>query len=164
MPITSEAAKAERIDQVVALVDERVGGRAADVERFVRQYFALVDPGDLLRGTAGDHYGAAVMHWQLAQRRGPDEAIVRVYTPNFEQHGWQAPHTVVEVVADDMPFLVDSVTMELNRRGLGIHWVIHPVIRVQRDAGGRLLSVLDAKADGADARPEAFLHLEVGRV
>src|SRR5579859_5391809 len=164
MPITSEAAKAERIDQVVALVDERVGGRAADVERFVRQYFALVDPGDLLHGTAGDHYGAAVMHWQLAQHRGPDEAIVRVYTPNFEQHGWQSPHTVVEVVADDMPFLVDSVTMELNRRGLGIHWVIHPVIKVQRNADGRLLSVLDAKADAADARPEAFLHLEVGRL
>ena len=44
---------------------------------------------------------------------------MRVYNPDFEQHGWQSPHTVVEIVTDDMPFLVDSVTMELSRQGYG---------------------------------------------
>ena len=42
---------------------------------------------------------------------------VRVYNPEFEQHGWRTGHTVVEVVTDDMPFLVDSTTMELSGHG-----------------------------------------------
>jgi len=41
---------------------------------------------------------------------------VRAYNPTREQHGWQSTHTVVEIVNDDMPFLVDSVAMELNRQ------------------------------------------------
>ena len=45
----------------------------------------------------------------------PGQAKVRVYNPQIEQHGWQSTHTVVEVVTDDMPFLVDSVSMALNR-------------------------------------------------
>ena len=58
---------------------------------------------------------------------------MRVYNPDFEQHGWQSPHTVIEIVTDDMPFIVDSVTMELGRQGYAIDLVIHPVIRVRRD-------------------------------
>ena len=64
--------------------------------------------------------------------------MVRVYNPQVEQHGWQSTHTVVEVVTDDMPFLVDSVSMSLNRLGLLIHITIHPVVAVRRDPEGRL--------------------------
>ena len=44
---------------------------------------------------------------------------MRVYNPQFEEHGWQSTHTAVEIVTDDMPFLIDSVSMELNRAGSG---------------------------------------------
>ena len=64
---------------------------------------------------------------------------VRVYNPDFEQHGWQSSHTVLEIVSEDMPFLVDSVTLELSRHGYGTQLVIHPVMRVLRDADGTLL-------------------------
>src|SRR5262249_32612615 len=68
----------------------------------------------------------------------------RVYNPTFEQHGWQSPHTAIEIVSDDMPFLVDSVSMLLSRRETGIHVLVHPVvgdesymhIEVDRQANG----------------------------
>ena len=56
-----------------------------------------------------------------------------------------------------MPFLVDSVGMELTRHGLGIHLVVHPIIGVCRDADGKLTDLRD------DADPEAFMHFEVDR-
>ena len=48
---------------------------------------------------------------------------------------------MVEVVTDDMPFLVDSVTMELNRLGHNVHSVIHPQLSVERDITGELQHV-----------------------
>ena len=62
--------------------------------------------------------------------------------PTVEENGWTCSHTVVEVVTDDMPFLVDSVTNELTRQGRGIHVVIHPQVIVRRDVTGKLIEVL----------------------
>ena len=62
-----------------------------------------------------------------------------------------------------MPFIVDSVTMDLARRSYGIDLVIHPVLRVRRDAGGHLLEVLDPDADAPDAIAESVLHAEIAR-
>ena len=90
--------------------------------------------------------------------------MLRVYNPQVEQHGWQSTHTVVEVITDDMPFLVDSISMALNRLGLLIHITIHPVIPVKRGPDGRLEAVLETgAADGGEARFESFMHYEVDR-
>ncbi|MBV9836500.1 MAG: NAD-glutamate dehydrogenase, partial [Solirubrobacterales bacterium] len=99
----------------------------------------------------------------LAKHRAPGEAKVHVYNPDFEQHGWQSPHTAIEIVSDDMPFLVDSVTMELSRRGYGIDLVIHPVLQVRRDSGGRLTEVLEPGNGARDAIAESVIHAEVIR-
>ena len=60
---------------------------------------------------------------------------MRVFSPKRED-GWDARHTIVQIVNDDMPFLVDSVTMELERHDLGLHLVVHPIVRVERDRDG----------------------------
>ena len=137
---------------------------AARAEAFVRQYYRWVAPEDLADRNPLDLYGVALAHFNLARRRPPGTTKVRVYNPHFDEHGWQSSHTAVEVVTDDMPFLTDSVTMELNRRDFGVHVVIHPVINVSRDQEGRLIEVLappPASADGSIA--ESVIHAEVER-
>ena len=89
---------------------------------------------------------------ELLVQRTPGEIKVSVYNPDPDQHGWQSACTVVEVITDDMPFLVDSVTMELARAGYGLDLVIHPVIRVRRDGDGRVLEVIGAGRSGARTR------------
>src|SRR5262245_14807992 len=117
----SEAAKADVIDRVASLVRERVdAAERANIEAFVRAYFRDVAPGDLLDREPFALYGAALAHLRYGQVLGTGESRVSVYNPSTEQHGWQSRHTVVEIVTDDMPFLVDSVGIELNRQGLGI--------------------------------------------
>ncbi len=63
---------------------------------------------------------------------------LRVYNPQIQKDGWESTHTIIEIVNDDMPFLVDSVTMEINRQRLKAHLTIHPVIKTKRDADGEL--------------------------
>ena len=110
----------EVIEAVAALA--RDPARAAGgVEAFVRRYYAGVSAEDLCEREVLDLYGAALAHFGLLRERRPAELKLRVYNPGFEEHGWQSAHTVVEMVTDDMPFLVDSLVMELNRHGATIH-------------------------------------------
>jgi glutamate dehydrogenase len=154
----------ELIEAVVARVHERLpDGQAGPCEAFVRQYYHWVPAEDLEGRNALDLYGAAVAQWNLAQRRAPGEVKVHVYNPDFEQHGWQSSHTALQIVSDDMPFLVDSVTLALTRAGYGTHLVIHPVIRVLRDADGTLVAVTDPNSGPADARAESIMHIELDR-
>ncbi len=171
---------------VVALARRRAPDIAAQFEPFVRQYYELADPEDVASRSVADLYGAAMAHWQLGQKFASGQPRVRVYNPSLEQHGWYCGHTVVEIVNDDMPFLVDSVTMEINRQGLALHSAFHPVCRVQRDAsgarvavapGGGVLrpaalagdtpgSVAEADSDdgkGGTTRYESYIHIEVDR-
>ncbi len=96
----------------------------------------------------------------LARRRPPDHAVIRIFDPQTAAHPWDSSHTVIAIVNDDMPFLVDSVTGELARRELKIHVVLHPQIAVKRDAGGHLVELLASRGDEG-AVNESFMLFEV---
>jgi glutamate dehydrogenase len=157
--------KADLLERVVdRLHDQLAEGQAERAEAFLRHYYRAVPPVDLLERDPLDLYGAALSHLRLAEHRSAGQATLRVYNPQVEQHGWQSTHTVVEVVTDDMPFLVDSLSMALNRLGLLIHITIHPVMPVKRGADGVLTAVLEsAAADGGDVRFESYMHFEIDR-
>src|SRR5215204_7573968 len=153
------------IETVCSRIRERLEADAAPLaEEFVRQYYRRVPPEDLIELDQLDLYGAALAHWSFARHRDRGTIKVRVYNPEFEQHGWQSGHTVIELVSDDMPFLVDSTTMELSGHGAGIHLLVHPVIRVRRNGDGELTAVLaaDAPADKGTLT-ESFIHVEIDR-
>jgi glutamate dehydrogenase len=162
--------KVEAVDEALIesvcsrLRDHLPGDAAAQAEGFVRQYYRWVAPDDLAERSPLDVYGAALAHFNLARVRKPGSENVRVYNPQFEAHGWQSARTAVEIVTDDMPFLIDSVSMELNRQGFGVHLIIHPVMTVSRDAEGTLLEVLEpGAAPAAGTTIESVLHAEVLR-
>jgi glutamate dehydrogenase len=163
MALKTEGLESELIDSVCAQARDRVStsAEAERFETFVRQYYHWVPAEDLTERSTDELYCVAAAHWRLAQERQPREANVRVYNPDAQQDGYRSSHTVVEIVSDDMPFLVDSVTMELNRQGYGIDLVIHPMMRFRRDSQGRLKEVLEPGADAADATEESILRAEV---
>ena len=163
MALRAEERKTEIIDGILAQLGGRLpAGDAALADRFVRLFYRDVAAADLVERDPLDLYGAALALFRFGQERRPGAPKLRVYNPRLEQHGWQSVHTIVEIVNDDMPFLVDSVGMELNRHGLGVHLVIHPLATVRRDAQGRLLDLGPASGDGEGTR-ESFMHVEVDR-
>ncbi|MFP3567900.1 NAD-glutamate dehydrogenase [Paraburkholderia sp. SIMBA_030] len=137
----------------------------AVVEPFLRHYYDFVDADDLQSRAIADLYGAALAHWQTAQRFVPGSERLRVYNPILEQHGWHSDHTVIEIVNDDMPFLVDSVSMAVNRLGLALHSVVHPVFRIWRGPDGSIVRVGQGAEDAADTLSQlaSFIHFEVDR-
>ncbi|MDF3302845.1 NAD-glutamate dehydrogenase [Streptomyces tropicalis] len=134
---------------------------------FLQRYYLHTAPEDLAGRDPVDAFGAAFSHYRLAETRPQGTANVRVHTPTVEENGWTCSHSVVEVVTDDMPFLVDSVTNELTRQGRGIHVVIHPQFVVRRDVTGKLLEVLPKPLAGEslphDAHVESWIHVETDR-
>ncbi len=109
--------------------------------RFVTLYYAHLAPDDAKSCPPEDLEGSARAHLRFAEERPGGEPLVRFYTPTFDQDGFDSTHTIIEIVTDDMPFLVDSVGMELTGHGLGIHLVVHPIIGVRRDADGHLVDL-----------------------
>jgi len=160
MATTGAKAKERRLAEVAALAQKRVSGpEAAQVEAFVRVYFGGVAPEDLLETPADTLFGNALSLWSFLKKRKPGTPRVRVFNPTIEEHGWLSTHTIVEIVTDDMPFLVDSVASALNQLELTVHLLIHPVVKVRRDAKGALKGL----GDGEGAVAESVQHVQVTR-
>src|SRR5579862_8650806 len=163
MAVRAEEQKQAVIAAATDLATARLGsGGAAMVQRFLTQFYGHVSPADLAGRAPEDLYGAAVSLWQFAQIRAPGRAQLRLVNPRTADQGWSSRHTVVEIVNDDMPFLVDSVSMALNAAGVTVHLVIHPVVRLERDSRGQIARLFEA--DAAGGRAESFMHIEISEV
>jgi glutamate dehydrogenase len=139
--------------------------RHLDWRRFLQIYFANVEAADLADRDPEELAGAALSHLQFAMRRRRT-ALVRVYNPTLREHGFVSPHTIIEVVNDDMPFLVDSISLALSERGLTLHFLAHPVFAVARDQSGSLRALEKRGETAKDAKLhlESFQHVEVDRI
>ncbi len=162
MKTAAEKKKHNTITKIKEMLQTRMPEHLSEhAMRFAQRYYSGVAPDDLASMAIEDLYGVVLTHWQLASQRTPGKPLIRIYNPSYEEHGWRSPHSVVAIVCDDMPFLVDSVRMLLNRHAKTVHLIFHPVMHVQRDRKGQLLDLLDSTAEGKDAISEALLHFEV---
>ena len=136
-----------------------------DTKRFLEAYYANVDANDMAARDPAMLAGAALSHLKFAQRRR-GRALVRVFNPTLKEHGYTSPHTVIEMVNDDMPFLVDSIGLAVSQRSLTIHFLAHPIFSVTRDAG-RGTCAASRSGDAATDRHrrlESFQHVEIDRI
>ncbi len=128
----------------------------------LEHYFSDIDPSNFVEADLEALHGAAIQHHRLGLSRPPGKATIAFYTPDFDRHGWHSPHSVIDIVTDDMPFLVDSVTMLIQHHDLTIHRLLHPVLGIERDATGALLRT--APRGTAATRSESWMHLEIDRI
>ncbi len=162
MTAKAERKKAELIDKVAGSALERLdAARGALAERFIRQFYTHVPPDDIIAEHPDNLYGAALTLWELGQSRQAGTAKVRVHNPRPEEQGWRSSHTIVEIINDDMPFLVDSVTAELARQGIEVYLVIHPIIRMTRKPNGKLAKLFDPEEAGDDVPRESVMHVQI---
>ncbi|HUF78013.1 MAG TPA: NAD-glutamate dehydrogenase [Thermoanaerobaculia bacterium] len=167
---SAEIRKTELLDGLAALARERSAagaeaGAPVDpeaAERFVRRSYERIAPDDILVREPEDLVGAALALWRWGRERTPGQAKIRVYNPTREEHGWESPFTAVEVVNDDRPFLVDSVTAALNGLDRPVQLVLHPVVDVRRDASG--VRGPGGEAALGEPRAESYMQIEVDRI
>ena len=143
----------------------RLSPEAADtVRRFLPLYYRHTDPEEISGRSPEQICGTAEAHRSFGAERTPGRAKVRVYTPDLERDGWEQQSSVVEVITDNAPYLVSSVTMALTDLGAGVRAVVHPQMTVGRDLSGRLIDV-DPEAGGDGLLPidESWMHIEIDR-
>ncbi|TXN84296.1 NAD-glutamate dehydrogenase [Methylobacterium sp. WL8] len=162
---TSEA-KSARTDLIEAAASV-VGGRGGP-GGFVRDLFGRVPPEDLAPYPAealADLAIAARDHLAMPRATG-SAANLRLVDVALPALGRTRELTVVEVVNDNRPYLLDSTLAELTEQGLTPHLVAHPILGVERDGAGALLRVVGettADAHGALLR-ESFIHIHLDRL
>ncbi|MFF3864987.1 NAD-glutamate dehydrogenase [Micromonospora sp. NPDC001898] len=154
----------EPVPNVERLVAQAVvlAGDDHDAATLVGRFWRFAPDEELIGFTAEEMLDAARAHWDLAQQRVPGELKLRIHEPDADQH-----HTVIEIVTDDMPFLVDSVTALLNAHHLDVHLLVHPLVVVRREPLGRLTEVAaDVEPDDAidGDLVESWMRIEIDPV
>ncbi|PVZ19478.1 MULTISPECIES: NAD-glutamate dehydrogenase [unclassified Pseudomonas] len=164
MAFFTAASKADFQHQLRAVLAQHVGDTALpQLALFAEQFFGIIPLDELTQRRLSDLAGCTLSAWRLLQRFDPADPQVRVYNPDYERHGWQSTHSVVEVLHSDLPFLVDSVRTELNRRGYSIHTLQTTVLSTRRNAAGELLEVLPKGEAGEGIAHESLMYLEIDR-
>jgi len=134
-------------------------------ESFATQLFARGAPEDLVRYEARDLATLAEDAWRFLKQRRPGTPKVRCDArggpPGAERI---KAISIIEIVNDNMPFLLDSVMGELTERGIEVHLVVHPILTIERDTGGMLVGFRgEAPANGTALR-ESFIHIHIERI
>jgi len=156
------------LTELLSYTQEHAGPASSRIADFVAAYFDSTDPDELQARGPATLFASANAHWRLLDApRPPDTAKVRVFNPTLAEDGFVSDHTVVQIVNDNMPFLVDSVTMAINRGNRTAHWIVHPLLSVTRDANGKVQSVSSAAAATAAGRRdpvESLIQVECDRI
>lgn len=130
------------------------------IERFLRRYAGDVPVEDITGRPPALMARAAIDHLDFGGLRKKGQPLLRIFNPTEKKHGYTSLYTIIEMVNDDMPFLVDSVSAAINRQGLAIHVTVHPVLRVIRDARGR---IQDIQPESGDGHKESFIRFNVDK-
>jgi glutamate dehydrogenase len=147
--------------------DELIAAAAAqapDIADLIRLYYRHIPAEEVLGDDPAHLVGAVRSHQLLAQQRVPGRPAVRLLNPTNAEDGWTREATVVQVVTDDMPYLVDSVAAEFARDGVQVQRIVHPIVVVTRDVTGELREIHPG-ADPADPPPsaaaESWMYIEI---
>jgi len=130
--------------------------RHKELEQFLSAFYKRMQEDEYPQHSPEVWAAIGMQMLEFARKRKPGQASIRVFNPTLEESGWESPFTVLQIVNDDMPFLVDSVGMALAEMGIGVHVLGHPLVRLERDRSGRLVGVGEGKA-------ESLMSIEIDR-
>ncbi|GAA1632081.1 NAD-glutamate dehydrogenase [Actinoplanes couchii] len=156
--IDDEVPNAERL---VAQAVDRAGDDHTTAS-LVGRFWRFAPDEELVGYTPDEMFAAAVEHRELARDRLPGELKLAITEPTGPQS-----HSVLRIVTDDMPFLVDSVIALLTAHNLQAHLMVHPLIVVRREPLGALAQ-LEPEVEPDDAIDgdlvESWIRIEIDPV
>ena len=165
MILTDEQQRAALLEKLTLLAQKKLSPeQAVLLTQFMPYFFSSVDTDEMESRDPNDLFGTLLAQWQLVYQRKAGETKLQIFNPAVEFNGWHSSHTVLILAHDDMPFLVDSLQMEINRRALRCHIIFHAGgINVKRNAADEVIDVLPAGTNESSVSPEAIIYMEIDR-
>ncbi len=162
--VTTDDTRQDLLKQLSEKLSSRLEqAKATEIQTFADYFYSMVPIDDLADRRLDDIYGATLSVWHFIQEFDPAQPKVRVFNPDFEEHGWQSTHTFVAILHQDMPFLVDSVRIELTRRGITVHAIHNAVLATCRGGQHQLDEVTPPGITGAPQERESLIVIEIDR-
>jgi glutamate dehydrogenase len=137
-----------------------------DLCRFITAFYEPALPEELTDTSVDALTKAVASMWRLSSVRASGRPKIKIFNPKSHRQGWQSKNTVIQIINDDMPFLVDSITGGLTvSLRLDIHVLHHPIVYVERDAKGRRKATVgtadNGRRKGVGARRESHIYIEI---
>ncbi|MBL0221908.1 MAG: NAD-glutamate dehydrogenase [Xanthomonadales bacterium] len=157
------ASESQRLDLILKQISTQAGAsRQREAQAFAAHFFRHVPAEDINARDAAEWARIAQFMLEFVRQRTAHAAKIRVFNPQAAAEGFDSSHTMIAVGTEDMPFLVDSVSMAINQAGLATHAVIHPIFRIVRDPGGHILSF--GPEQGEQGEAESIMLFEIERI
>ena len=161
--ITATQKPSVLIDNVFALIEKKTAAEKVEkVKQFARLLFTNMSTDDFDGRTDSDLYGATISLWNTFENYDKNIPHIKVFNPNIASHGWQSSHSIIEIIVDDMPFLVDSVRMTLNRLNITSHLLLHSPISLSR-INSKIEVLFESGSDDKSASKETVFLIEIDR-
>ena len=132
-------------------------------EHFVHSFLESIPAADIVGRKNTEILNICLLQWGLMQSRSAGNISISIFDPNHENADWHSNHSIVALINDDMPFLVDSATAYFNEQGFSVHLLVHPIFDVQRNHNGDLISISDVSTTLKGER-ESCILFEVDRI
>jgi len=153
------------LENVAAMIKDKVSdAQSALVASFTQVLYRDISEADISGRSDSDLYGAALSLWGALNERKPYEQVVKVFNPVLSRHGWQPTRTIIEIVHEDMPFLVDSINMALSRLGITSHLTLHHPVSVSRNDKGHVNSLSSMKNKTDQTENVTVFLIEIDRL
>jgi glutamate dehydrogenase len=142
------------------------GTELESVQRLAKKFFNYYPLEELRGRRLSDVFGSLYQWWQFIQHCDPHKPKVRLFNPSLGADGWVCSHTALVVLQKDMPFLVDSIRIELNRRNIAIYTIKSTVLNVVRDTNHQLVELIDgengkSQQQTSEQRKDALIVMEI---
>jgi glutamate dehydrogenase len=154
--------------QLIDLIAQEIRTRlpplqTAGILEFVGHYLEMLPLEEVQGRRLPDIYGAIVACWQFLQHHDHKHPKIVVFNPDLEVHGWQSTHTVITVLHHNVPFIVDSLRMALNRMELKVFSIQYAVLYMERDQNGDLEHFRGRREEHPRELAESLVFIEIDR-
>lgn len=167
-PLVSQHKLAEFLDEFYRYAAQKLPAAELElVQGLARRYFNHYPLDELIGRRLSDVFGSVYQWWQFIQQYDGQEPKLRLFNPSLAEDSWVCPHTVLVVLQTDMPFLVDSIRIELNRRNIAIYAIKSTVLTLVRNDEHQLVELGNGDKGNQlnSAQPgckEALIVMEIG--
>ncbi|MCB9990412.1 MAG: NAD-glutamate dehydrogenase [Rhodospirillales bacterium] len=132
---------------------------SAALKKFLEKFYNSIPGEDRATVNPAVLAQVAQTHLKMSKDRKPGEPRIEIYTPPADEDGQSTGRTVIDLVNDDMAFLVDSVAAEITQHYKMIHILLHPMIHVRRSKNGSFEDIEDKPGEGTVV--QSHIHVEL---
>ncbi|MFM8454466.1 MAG: NAD-glutamate dehydrogenase domain-containing protein [Gammaproteobacteria bacterium] len=152
-------------ERVFVLIEKKwPESEAKKIKDFAKRYYQSISTEDLSNRNSLDLYGAVLSHWQYLQERNLGEPKIRCFNPQVEQQGWQSVHSIIEIVCNEMPFLLESIRIALTSMEINIHLIVNlGNLSVIRNEQGIFQEFNSESQESNKLKQESLIHIEIDR-